>query len=56
MPTMALGAWKEATECLTDDDDKDDVYFKKLQREGVTKSNPTQKMRPAKGIRESTYK
>jgi hypothetical protein len=32
------------------DDDDDDVYLKKLQREGVTKSYPTQECRPAKGI------
>jgi hypothetical protein len=34
----------------------DDVYLKKIITRGVTKSNPTQKCRPAKGIRESTYK
>jgi hypothetical protein len=28
----------------------DDVYLKKDYNEGVTKSNPTQKCRPAKGI------
>jgi hypothetical protein len=38
------------------DDDDDDVYLNKNYNEGVTKSNPTQKCRPAKGIRESTYK
>jgi hypothetical protein len=32
------------------DDDGDDFYLKGLQREGVTKSIPTQKCRPAKGI------
>jgi hypothetical protein len=32
------------------DDDDDDVYFKKNYNKGVTKSNPTQKCRSAKGI------
>jgi hypothetical protein len=40
----------------SDDDDDDDVYLKKITTRRVTKSNPTQKCRPAKGIRESTYK
>jgi hypothetical protein len=30
--------------------DDDDVYFKKDYNEGVIKSYPTQKCRPAKGI------
>jgi hypothetical protein len=37
-----------------DDDDvylnDDDVYLKKVTTSGVTKFNPTQKCRPAKGI------
>jgi hypothetical protein len=31
-------------------DDDDDVYLKKNNNKDVTKSNPTQKYRPAKGI------
>jgi hypothetical protein len=32
------------------DDDDDDVYLKKITTSSATKSNPTQKCRPAKGI------
>jgi hypothetical protein len=32
------------------DDDVNDLYLKKITIRGVTKSNPTQKCRPAKGI------
>jgi hypothetical protein len=32
------------------DDDDDDVYLKKNYNEGVTKSNPTERCRPTKGI------
>jgi hypothetical protein len=31
-------------------DDDDDVYLEKITTRGVTKFNPTQKCRPAKGI------
>jgi hypothetical protein len=34
----------------------DDVYLRKDDNENVTKFNPTQKCRPAKDIKESTYK
>jgi hypothetical protein len=37
------------TEKVVPDDD-DDVYLKKDHNNGITKLNPTQKCRPAKGI------
>jgi hypothetical protein len=36
--------------CIIGQDDDDDVYLKKITTRGVTKYNPTQKCRPAKGI------
>jgi hypothetical protein len=55
---MMMFTYKDYNDDGDDDDDNNDdndLYLKKVTTKGVTKSGPTQKCRPAKGIRELIY-